>query len=282
VTWFVASACLLAVALLGFHAWRADARWHGTLRVDGCEAQLGGFLDERFSTIVVGRTTRAGIEFEIRRQDGFDRLALWAGVATKRTIGIASFDRDYFLVADDPYVLAGLRFDPELPPLIAQLLEPPYGLYIHSVDRLACRSNWVRVPVKADVGFTGAATVVQRIALTLVPLAEHLDAAGAEERPDPAARRARWLLSLADALLLHGLVLGFAVIFDGSTMTLAVPGNLALAQAIGWSVGAALTLATGWLLWRTSRVHRVLVYVAVVGTVGAQFSALVWVHAGLG
>jgi hypothetical protein len=277
---FLLSLALLAAVVAVIGALRTANDWRGRAQLHGCEASWrvhkGGVVQ-----LVVGARTRAGIEFEVRPEGVIDEVAKSFGATTELELGHRDFDRRMFVVSDDPYVHEGLRFDPELPGAFLDVFDTHYGAQVHEVTEVACGGHTVRATLLAGRMYErDVPSVVARVAPGLLALARRLDAADARAPPDPVRRRALWLAALADGLAIHAIALWlwFRTAHGGFESPRypvhALPFPAALAVAL--VLATVLVLVTVQRLRGTSRLHRTLLEVVLLGVPGTVVSALGW------
>jgi hypothetical protein len=262
----------LLLACLGFTLWRGRKRWNGAHQLGG--VQYDAHVNKsNLRGVTVGAPTRASVEFELKPEGAIDRFAKRIGLSVEGQLGEKNFDRRFYLVCDDPYLLTGMRYDHELPEALLDLFATR-GPCIDGVQRLVCRGGTVRLVLGASGDRGDAARIAADVAPSLLAIAARLDASAGMKRPDALWMRGATLLGIASGLLANGVVQYFRVGWSGLPNTID-DGALALYGAIGGAmVLALLVLATWSLLGRTSRAHLVLLQVLLLGGPGAFATAL--------
>jgi hypothetical protein len=271
--WFVLGLVGLTLACVGFVFWRGDAGWRGDLRVGGCQAKAQTHKG-KLRGVTVGARTNCALDFELKREGAFDRFAKGIGLAVEGQVGRARFDDEFYLLADDPPVVAHLRGHPDVTDALRELFELR-SMGVEKVKRVLCRNGIVRVEV-ACAGDAGEATrVAGDFAPQVVALAQRLGeiAAGA-----PSTHRLWWrtvaLVAIASGLAANGARQALRVGFGAVPNTLDDGQLWAIALPIALLIVAALGAATVFLLGRTSRAHVVLAEVLLVGGLGAGLTAV--------
>jgi len=262
----------LLLACLVFTFWLGRTRWRGTQRVAGVEYSSAS-NKYGLCSVNVGAPTRASVEFEIKPEGPIDRFAKRIGLSVEGQVGEERFDERLYLLCDDPYLLTGMRHDPDLPEALLDLfaINAPN---VRGVSRLTCRGGTVRLLLKARGDSGDAARIAADVAPALLDVAARLDASAGSRRHDPVWMRATVLLGIASGLFANGLLQSFRVGWNGLPNTLD-DGALGLYGAIGGAMVLALLLLATWsLLGRTSRAHRVLLQVLLLGGPGAFATAL--------
>jgi hypothetical protein len=267
---------VLVAASVAIGRWRARTYWRGTRDAFGVE--VSETLEKgRVRAMQVGARTQAAVEFEIAPETGFDRWAKRHGLAVEPQLGERGFDQSFYLATDDPYVLTGLQFDPELPAVLRELLLPlapgvRLAPGIDRVRRVVCRAGVVRVELDVDVqeaDDVGRNHIIAALASHLLSLAEGLDASAGKARPDPYRVPVAWLPAIAGALAINAFLQGGRISMPGLPDTV----EHAPLWQLGVPLGLALLIALVFSAWRrvgrSSRAHRVLRAIAVFGVAGA-------------
>jgi hypothetical protein len=280
--WLLIHVAVVATVSVMLSRFFGSRHWHGARHAHGCEYNVSIDRDEdgdkqpeldALTAVTIGARTKACVEFELRPETPFDRFCAHLGLVGKRAAGEGLYDRPVFLVADDPYVLTGLRFDPELAKGLRRLLDLR-SPRIRRVRRVVCRGGTVRIELRTTAFACDAPRIVEHVAPLLVPLARRLDAAAGTTRPDPSWGAAMRLNAVACAFAVNGVVQ--ALRSGMSTFDPLFAGGTSPWIALGAAAGIVATLAgVAWHQLRgSSRAHHVLAVVLGVGGVGALLTAL--------
>jgi hypothetical protein len=270
--WFLVGMVTVALATLGLAFWRGSTHWRGDRKVDGCEAKAGVHKG-KLRSLAVGARTVARVEFELKPEGMLDRWAKGIGLSVEGEIGHGHFDRELYLVADDPHVSALLRRETALADALLELFGAG-GPGVTKVQRVICRGGVLRVEMKTNADSGEALDISSRFTDSLRHAAGRLgQAAGSASRPDPLWNRATLLRALAGGLAVNGAVQWLrvgvvplpATIEDGTLWAIGLPAGLLLL--------ATMVVATIVWLGRSSRTHLVLAEVLLVGGFGAIATA---------
>jgi hypothetical protein len=268
---FSAILASVLLALFLFVARRGESPWVGDHRI------VGGTYSMQVSKgmlngLTVAVTTTAAVEFELAREDTFSTVGKYWGLTGEGQVLLPEFDDELFLACDDPYVVAGLRHDPELPRLLAALFEKQPGGWF--VKRVVCRHGDLRADVALLVDSLNASTYVATMVSRLREVALRLDAAVGTYRRDRLRRQAAYVRAFVFALGTYAFVQGLRLAAIDSPDTLA--DGLLASYA---SVPAALLaiVAVTYALRRfagTSRGHAVLLPLLLLGIPGGYVASL--------
>lgn len=213
--------------------------------------------------------TYSGLDFEIRQESALDRWGKSLGLVREQQLGRSAFDRNCFLVSDEPAVRNALAGSPALLQQLTHLAESWLGGF--NFHRLACRNGELRI----ELGRSGEQPPVQvmdavqdQCERRLLALAQALPATGGRAaRADWARRRTRWVRAFVYAVFAAGVL---AWVYEGLSPTSQGDSHVLRAILKPAAVLLGLMLAsTLVLLWRTSRVHTVLFEALIVGGFGA-------------
>jgi hypothetical protein len=272
--WFLLGMLTVALSSAGLAWWRGRTRWQGSLEVDGVEADTH-VSKNRLRGITVGARTRTRLEFDLKPEGTLDRWAKSVGLSIEGELGHGRFDRELYLVADDPQVVGALRRDRAIAEALLAVFDAG-GPGVERPKRLVCRGGVVRVHATCNVDQAEAAAIAARFAPALTDVARALESAAAgSARPDPLWWRSTLLVSIAGGLAINGFAQGLRVLVGRLPDTLDDGAVFAMALFVGGLVLAALVAATLFLLGRTSRAHLVLLEVLLVGGFGAVATAAV-------
>ena len=241
----------LALAIFVFlHAARPP--WAPTFRTRVSEVRVHG--GDPVTGMDVAMATQASVDFELRREDGFDRVAKAMGLVVERQVG-------------------DVRFDPELARGRAGLMSAAsLGVGARQVRHLVCRDRRVTRMLATHVHMAYVHPFVAIVEQRLPPVVERLDAAAGPPRHDRRAARAAWFVVLSRGLLRYGAGLFPGLLVMGKLGS-PWPWQTALQAALGALVFGLL--ATRVLLGRGSRTHRVLRDLVLFGAPGVFLVGLV-------
>lgn len=226
---------------------------------------------KRLRRVVIGVPVATTLEFELTPETATDLWFKQAGWTIEQQVGDFHFDASLYVLSDDPRVAQLLKEHPA----IAQQLMQLFGSGDqrgYELRRLTCGNRLLLCDYAALDGQEDADELVSSVAARLRTLGPSLVSTAAPSRRFSQAQRLTLVQALSTGLLLSGLVqwvrLGW---FDSSFIVEPVHwwllGTLAAMLMLGGLVAAVFKAARG-----SSRFHRVLIEVLVVGGVGALLS----------
>jgi hypothetical protein len=227
----------------------------------------------------LGLATSSTLEFECKAESWLDRFFKWTGLSVELQLGLDSFDRAVYLIADNTAVLEVLRREPDLcERLVALFRKSPDPAF--RVHRVVCRRGkfWVEfrhtsAGASSYVIFSQAASEVRRM-WAAIPERLPEGHSGA----DPLFLRSVIVLAFSTGLAIHGGVhLYRLLLFDGAATLDLWPLLTVGLVAGGILLGLQLMLAT-LLLARSSRLHLIMLELLLVGSFGAFSTGVVEVR----
>lgn len=229
-----------------------------------------------FSWAALGFSIADRMHFVLRREQFFDRVAKWVGIAREWQTDDRDFDRKVFIISDDLPMLDGLSKDPALRAAILTLLGDASIHSVHCMD--GCL--WVQISKPSRELAKGPDPVLaqhyaRQVGPALTAVKERLKEIRAQlwnATRDPAELRQSLLLGTSCALGIVGIVAFFWSMGPGLPIQLEYDE---IEKRAGVFAGIALVMFLGLLvslLGRTSRTHLVLLEILLVGTPGAWFT----------
>ena len=270
--WFVVGVMTLAAACLALVFYRGSATWRGNERWHGVEAKAGVHKG-KLRTLQVGTRTRARLEFELKPETGIDRFAKSIGLSSEGEIGHGRFDRDLYLVADDPAVVRALRGDRALAESLLDLFASG-GPGVTAVKRVVCRAGMLRVDFKTDGTAADGPRIAGNVAPAILAVAGALGDTSAGAGGDRLWWRAAILLAIASGLAVNGALHAVRLVATRLPDTLDNGALWLVSMPVAALILVGLVVATLMLLGRTSRAHLVLAEVLLVGGLGAAATAV--------
>ncbi len=232
---------------------------------------LYGKKSKRLDRAVVGVPVATTLEFELTPETATDLWFKQAGWSIEQQVGDLHFDESLYVLSDDPRLAQLLRDHPAIVQQLMQLFArgDQRGF---ELKRLTCGNRLLLCDYAALDGQQDADALVPAVAARLRTLGPSLVATATPGHRFTRAQRLTFVQALSTALLLSGTVqwarLGW---FDASFVVEPVRwwvlGGLASLLMLGGLVMGVFKAARG-----SSRFHRVLIEVLVVGGVGALLS----------
>jgi hypothetical protein len=226
---------------------------------------------KRLRGVVVGVPVATTLAFELTPETATDLWFKQSGWTIEQQVGDFHFDASLYVLSDDPRVAQLLK---EFPAVTQQLMQ----LFAsgdqrgYELKRLTCADRLLLCDYAALDGQEDADDLVSAVAARLRTLGPSLVATAAPSHRFTGAQRLTFVQALATGLLLSGVVqwarLGW---FDSSFIVDPAHwwllGGLASLLMLGGLVKGVFQAARG-----SSRFHRVLIEVLVVGGIGALLS----------
>lgn len=276
--WFALGFVTLAIGV-GYQWW---SRWHQHWQ--GAEDSLAGIHCElkvrsrRGLTygLLVGLPAPETFRFELKRERPWDRFFKWTGLTVEHQFGHSGFDPLIYVASDDQHLFASLAGNNGF------LHAAQHIFAAESEDRwitsIVCANGRLWMVIGCSDGLDQEELSKRRnreFAAELLPqlqkiqqaLAACQTAPGPTER-DPYLLPATGLLALSSGLAINGVVTWARSITTSEFILDTQPLKL-YAWAVAACVLGALVLAALLLLKGSSRVHLVLLELALVGTFGA-------------
>jgi hypothetical protein len=271
--WFAIGLLSLAgiAFLLARARWNVD--WRGQASGPG---RVKRFTNKgRLNLLRVGLQTPSELDFELKRETWFDRLAKSIGISQEPQLGNRSFDELVYVLGDDPRLVAKLRQDSALLPGLQRLV----GLSAHGFvfKRLVCRRGQLWVDLR-PVGKTPDEPAAIAWALEeLQQLSSALPALPAyrQRSLDRRFLHTVIVLGISGGLALNAIVQLLRMVVSHFPFTVDTSQLWSYALLLAGAIVCALVFATLLLLGRSARLHLVLVEVLLFGSLGALGTAFV-------
>jgi len=275
---------LSIVAFLGSLGWMAlqmmdPARWTGTPGPLG-PVRVNRQRD-RVMSVAAGVPAPNAMEFELRREIWYDRLLKRHGLAFEGQSGHADFDRQFFVLADDPAVVARLQHDRDLCDRLLQLGGPgvPEG---YKFARVVCAGGtlWGEYGWGKAFGEPDVAKLTGGLQLRLQAIAPHLPVATPGEKTTAQyVRRAALRLEQAALLLFLAGLAGLAMLWATGLPQVIDRRGL-------WLYAAGVTAVFVYAIFdwgrrhmgRSPRAHRLAAIWLFFGIPGLLVCAMLWVR----
>ncbi len=225
--------------------------------------------------LIVGVDAPETFRFELKRERMWDRFFKWAGLTVEHQFGHAGFDPLVYVASDDRHLLSGFTEDKDVLHAVQHIFAAQYE--DRWLKKIACAHGrlWMVIGT-SDWDGKSSQERTREFAARLLPLLQRISRALDACMPDSAASsRDRYLVPSVVILALSS---GLAVngVASWTRTFLASPAFILDTEAMklcAWTVGAcivgALMLSTLILLRGSSRLHLVLMELALVGTFGA-------------
>lgn len=275
--WFALGFVTLIVSV-GYQWW---SRWHRGWR--GAEEHLGGIpcetklrsLKGMVYGLTLGIDAPETFRFELKRERAWDRFFKWTGLTVEHQFGHAGVDPLVFVSSNDQHLLGIFEGNTPLLHAVQHLFAPRSD---HNwVKRVSCANGkiWMEIGTSELNGAKSQKTTLEA-ATEMLPLLQVLSRALDAQVPAqlPAYRDKYLIPTVAILALSSGLAVNGVISWTRSF--LASPEFLLDAQPLrlqAWVMAACivgvLMLVTGVFLKGSSRVHLVLMELALVGTFGA-------------
>lgn len=226
---------------------------------------------KKLRRVVVGVPVATTLAFELTPETTTDVWFKQAGWTIEQQVGDFHFDASLFVLSDDPRVAQLLKDYPTVTQQLMQLFAPG-DQRGYELKRLTCGNRLLLCDYAALDGQQDADDLVPAVAARLRTLGPSLVSTAAPSHRFTQAQRLTVVQALSTGLLVSGIVqcvrLGW---FDSSFIVEPVRwwllGALLALLALGGLVAGVFRAARG-----SSRFHRVLIEVLIVGGVGALLS----------
>jgi hypothetical protein len=275
--WFLFGFVTLGAACVSSFLWRRNASWHGTsATADGIGYEYSVSTSKgRVTGAKVGVACAEGFTFSLRHEEMFDLWSKGIGLTKECQTGDLDFDRDIYILSDDPVVHRMLQFDGDLRADIQRVfkdcrdgLGAPRAIYVHG-GRL-----WITAKPREKKSAAAAADCPAVVA-ALSAVASRLERGGAglHDDRDPFPRRAACILAVSTGLSINGAIELFHMVAGNFPVLGDADAPLGVALAIGFAIVLALAAIALQLMGRSARTHLVLLELLVSGGFGATVSA---------
>lgn len=278
--WFTLGFVTLVISV-GYQWWM---RWHYSWT--GAEDSLGGVqcqskvrsLRDWVYGLLVSLRAPENFRFELKREGDWDRFFKWAGLTVEHQFGHAGFDSLVYVASDDQHLFDSLAGNKDF------LQAAQHIFAAESEDRwikkIVCARGRLWLVIGCSDGFEEASRERNRVfAAGLLPHLQQIQKALSACKPDtkPAERDRHLIPSMVILAISSGLAVNGAISWARSLISpefiLETQPLRLYAWAIGACILAVLVLAAVLLLRGSSRVHLVLLELALVGTFGAVTTA---------
>ncbi len=282
--WFLFGFITLGVACATSLLLRRETTWRGTpALVDRMAYQYAvttyqrrySFSHRRATSVRVGVACTEGFTFSLRPEGMLDAWSKAVGLVQECQTGDVEFDRDFYILSDDPVLHRLLQTDSGLRGAVERAfkdcssgLGAPQAIYVHG-GRLSLRAN----PHDSDPDAVTAACPTVVAALTAIADRLNRGGVGLVDNRDPFPRRAACFLGISTGLAING---GIELLhMDWPTFPALADSSAPEPVALAIAAAFILALAAVALQWmgRSARTHLVLIELLIAGGFGATVSA---------
>jgi len=281
--WFLFGFVTLGFACAGSLLLRRETTWRGTAAlVDRMPYQYAVTTSRRRMSfgrrangVRVGVDCTDGFTFSLRHESMLDAWSKGVGLVQECQTGDVDFDRDFYILSDDPVVHRLLQTDTVLRGAIERAfkdcdfrLGTPKAIYVHG-GRLSLSAS----PRESDPDDVAAACGSVVAALTAIAERLNRGGIGLSDDRDPFPRRAACFLAISTGLAING---GIDLLhLYGPSFPALADSSAPMLIALAISVALILALAAAALQWmgRSARTHLVLFELLIAGGFGATVSA---------
>jgi hypothetical protein len=275
--WFLFGFVTLAMACVSSFLWRRMASWSGESGLaDGVPFEFRVSTSKgRVTGAQVGLTCADGFTFSLRRENTFDSWSKGIGLVRECQTGDLAFDKDIYVLSDDPVVHRLLQTDKALRAGIERVFDDcatglgkPGSLYVHG-GRI-----WIAATPtskKRDAATEACRSVVA--ALKEVATRLNSGGVGLKDDRDPFLLRAACILAISTGLSINAGIEIFRLWGGDFPMLDDWTGPLPLALAIGLTIMFGLAAVALRVMGHSARTHLVLLELLLSGTFGATVSA---------
>lgn len=273
--WFLFGFITTLMFALYYGYKRFNARWRGERgRIGAVEYE---YAPEHRKDVLVG--FKIGIEaygdydFALRRETWFDRWCKRVGIASEHQVGSDEFDREIYVISDDPQFCQVLSSKSEMRDHVMLLFRSGASKFCELKEiRYNQEKLWLDYKVKDGFRRETIQKFAEEYSPRLVLMAAELVKAGQEvkkQRRDPFLIKSILLLSISSGMLINGFLQFMRINLSELPLTLEVGELIGHAIGLGLVIVALLIVATIYLLGRSSRTHLVLLEIILAGSLGA-------------
>lgn len=276
--WFALGFVTLAVSI-GYQWWvRWHHSWRGTEEILGgvaCQTKLRSFYGGLIYGLLVSVDAPESFRFELKRERLWDQFFKWAGLTVEHQFGHAGFDPLVYVASNDQHLFSSLKGNKDFLHAVQHMFAAQYQ--DHWIKKIVCARGRVWVVIGTSDWFEKTSQERTReFAANLLPNLQRIQKALDACMPDSVPwSRDRYLiptvaiLSLSSGLAINGAISWARSFAAPSAFVLDTQPLTLHAWAVAACLVAALVLTTLLLLRESSRVHLVLLELALVGTFGA-------------
>jgi len=276
--WFLFGFVTLGVACVSSFLWRRMASWSGESgTADGVpyEYRVSTSKHRRVTGAKVGVSCANGFTFSLRHEGAFDAWSKGIGLVRECQTGDIGFDKDIYVLSDDPVIHRMLQTDNQLRSGIQRVfhdcaagLGKPKTVYVHA-GRI-----WIDATPRSK-DRDAATEACRSVVAALKEVAGRLNSGGMglKDDRDPFLLRAACILAISTGLSINAAIEIFRMWGSDFPMLGNGAAPLPLALAIGIALILALAAVAVRVMGHSARTHLVLLELLLSGTFGATVTA---------
>ena len=281
--WFALGFVTLMLSV-GYQWWsRWHHKWQGeseSMAGIACETQVRSFKGLVYG-LMVALDAPETFRFELKRERLWDRFFKWTGLTVEHQFGHAGFDSLVYVASDDQHLFSRLAGNKDFLHAVQHCFAAEYE--DRWLKKIVCANGrlWMVIG-SSDWDRKGAQGRTREFAARLLPLLKRVSSALDACMPDSApSTRDRYLiptvviLALSSGLAINGALSWARSLMASHSFILDTQPLTFHAWLVAACIVGTLMLASVILLKGSSRVHLVLLELAMVGTFGAVTSSAI-------